>query len=93
MGSCWRWCSSLQTRRGEGGGGKVRHKTTRANRSPERSVPQGAHGTTPDVGYRILSFLLLSGNDEVLSGRVSSFHATTTRRLHSSGVRLAETRC
>lgn len=60
---------------GGGEGSKVRHKTTRANRSPELSVPQGARGTAPDVGYRILSFLLLSGNVEVLSGRVSSFHA------------------
>lgn len=59
---------------------RVRHKTTRANRSPERSVPQGAQGPAPDVGSGILSFLLLSGNVEVLSGRVSSFCSTTTTR-------------
>lgn len=91
MGSCWRWCSSLQAReRGDGGrGGKVRHKTTRANRSPELSVPQAAHGMAPDVGSGILSFLLLSGNVQVLSGRVSSFRFMTTRRVHSDGARLA----
>lgn len=90
MGSCWRWCSFLQ---GREEGGKVRHKTTRANRSPELSVPQAAHGTAPDVGSGILSFLLLSGNVQVLSGRVSSFRFMTTRRVHSDGARLAGAHC
>lgn len=40
-------------------------------------APQEAHGTAPDVGSGILSFLLVSGSVQVLSGWVSSFRPTT----------------
>lgn len=69
-----------------------RRKKTRSNRSRGLSAPQGAHGTAPDVGSGILSFLLVSGSVQVLSGWVSSFRPTT-QHLHFDYRCLAECLC
>lgn len=60
----------------EGGYRKAGNKKTRTDRPSGLSVPPKAHGTAPDAGSGILSFLLVSRTVRVVSGWVSSFHLT-----------------